>query len=126
MSDTSIISTRSVYDDNDDDHKKNRNDHNDSSFCHRYWFSIITSFLILIILTISIILAYVLYSQTLRDRERKRIKKEFQQKHGLANKVLDMVRNDGIIAKWFKTNKGSTLSIFRELMTEMVETIFDA
>jgi aspartokinase len=116
MSDTSIISTVSAY---NDDSK------NSSSFFNRYWFHIIAIVLLLIILIISSILIYVLYKQTQRDQERRRIQNEFKQKHGLANKVLDLIRKDGIVTKWFKKNKGSTVTIFKQLMNDMVETIFD-
>jgi len=68
---------------------------------------------------------YVLYKQTQRDQERQRIQNEFKQKYGLANKVLDLIRKDGIVTKWFKKNKGSTVTIFKQLMNDMVETIFD-
>jgi hypothetical protein len=113
MSDTSIISTRLSYD----------RDH--SSCCKRYWFHITFILLLLIILIISAILIYVLYKQTQRDRERRRIQNEFKQRHGLASKVLDLINKDGFIAKWLKKNKGSLITKFRQLMNEMVETIFD-
>ncbi|CAM4856463.1 unnamed protein product [Rotaria socialis] len=85
---------------------------------------IITS-LSLIIISTSGILGYVLYKQTQRNQERRRVQKEFQSKHGLANKIVDMISKDGIITKWLKANKGETLKIFRELMTDMLNT-FDS
>ncbi len=122
MSDTSIISTASS---DDYDNRKNTNYNDRSSFWNRHWFHIIVTLLLFIILIVSIILIYVLYKQAQRDRERRRIQNEFKQEYGLANKVLDFIRKDGIVAKWYKKNKGSTVTIFRELMTDMVETIFD-
>jgi hypothetical protein len=122
MSDTSIVSTTFSY---DDQKRQNRNHHGDSSFCNRYWFHISFILLLIIILITSTILIYVLYKQVQRDRERRRIQNEFKQKHGFANKVLDSITNDGIVAKWFKKNKSSLVTIFRQLMTEMVETIFE-
>lgn len=123
MSDTSIVSTTFSYD--DDEKSQNRNRHGHSSFCNRYWFHIIFILLLLIILITSTILIYVLFKQAQRDRERRRIQNEFKQKHGLANKVLDLITKDGIVAKWFNKNKSSLVAMFRQLMTEMVQTIFE-
>ena len=44
-------------------------------------------------------LIYVLYKQEQRNRERQRIQNEFKLKHGLANKVFNLIKKDGIIAK---------------------------
>src|SRR5947208_1489035 len=120
MSDTSIISTRYSY---DDENRKNTNRNHHSSFCNRYCFHIIVTLLIIIILITSVMLIYVLYKQEQRDRERQRIQNEFKLKHGLANKVFNLIKKDGIIAKWYKNNKHST--IFKQLITDMVETIFE-
>ncbi len=123
MSDTSIISTVSSY-------KKHRikpmndNDEN-SSCCTRYWFSIINSFLLLIIVITSVLLMYFLNKQAERDRERQRIKDEFKRKHGVANKVLDMIMKDGIVYKWIKAHKGSVATTFQELFTDIAKTLFD-
>ena len=120
MSDTSIVSRISSYDGRN--RRTPKSDH--SSFWNRYWFHTITILLSLIIFITSSILAYVLYRQAQRDEERRRIRDEFKRKHGLANKILDMVTKNGIVSKWFKANKGQTLTIFRQVMTDMVETIF--
>ncbi|CAF1067345.1 unnamed protein product [Adineta steineri] len=122
MSDTSIISTRSSYDDGNN-RKKSSNHH--SSFCNQYWFHIFLILLLLIIFTISSILIYILYKQLQRNQERRRIQNEFKRRHGVANKVLDLVTKDGLVAKWLKTHQGSIITTFRELMTDMVETVFD-
>jgi hypothetical protein len=122
MSDTSIVSTTFSY---DDEKRYSRNDHDHSSFCNRYWFHITFILLLIIILITSTILIYILYKQAQRDRERQRIQNEFKQKHGVANKVLDLITKDGIISKWFKKNQSSLVTIFKQLMTEMVETIFN-
>jgi hypothetical protein len=122
MSDTSIISTVPVY---NDANRKGTNRHQHSSFCNRYWFHITATLLSFIIFIILSILIYVLYKQAERDRERRRIQNEFKQKHGFANKVLDMITKDGIVAKWLKANKGQTVTIFKELMNDMVNTIFE-
>ncbi len=122
MSDTSVISI--AYSD-DNDHRKRPHRSNRSSFCNRYWFRIIVTLLLLIILITSTILTYLLYQQSQRDQERRRIQNEFKQQHGLANKVLNLITKDGIIAKWIKKNKSSTITIFRQLINDMVETIFD-
>ncbi|CAF3403960.1 unnamed protein product [Rotaria socialis] len=118
MSDTSIISTISTYD------SKIRRNKSHFSCWNRHWFHMIITSLSLIIISTSGILGYVLYKQTQRNQERRRVQKEFQSKHGLANKIVDMISKDGIITKWLKANKGETLKIFRELMTDMVNTIF--
>ncbi len=99
MSDTSIIS---IAFSSDNDHRKRANRSNRSSFCNRYWFRIIVTLLLLIILITSTILTYLLYQQAQRDRERRRIQNEFKQQHGLANKVLNLITKDGIVAKWIK------------------------
>ncbi|CAF2495745.1 unnamed protein product [Rotaria sp. Silwood2] len=121
MSDTSIISKVSSY---DVENRRNTNQKYYSSCWNQYWFHITTSLLSLIILITSSLLGYDLYKQVQQDRKRRRIQKEFKRKHGLASKVLDMVKKDSVIAKWLKANKGQTLKIFTELMNDMVETIF--
>ncbi|CAF0758138.1 unnamed protein product [Rotaria sp. Silwood1] len=121
MSDTSIISKVSSY---DAENRRTTNQKCHSSCWDRYWFHIITTLLLSIILVTSSVLGYVLYKQAQENRKRRRIQKDFKRKHGLANKVLDMVKKDGVIAKWLKANKGQTLKVFTELMNDMVETIF--
>ena len=116
MSDTSIISRRSLYDD------KYREKSNYSSCWDRYWFRIITTLLLSIILITSTGIAYILYKQAERVRERRRIQAEFKRNHGVASKVLNMITKDGLVANWFKANKGPTFEIFKELMNDMVET----
>ncbi len=121
MSDTSIVSRAWSY---DKKHRKIRNSNDHSSFCNRYWFCITATLLLLVIVIILGILGYVLYKQGRRDRERRRIQGEFKQKHGLANKALDLITKDGIVAKWLKKNKSTLVTTFRQMMTEMIETIF--
>jgi hypothetical protein len=113
MSDTSIIS--SYQNDNDED----------SSCCAKYWFRIISSCLLLVIVITTVLLLYFLNKQTERDRKRQRIKDEFKQKHSVANKVLDMIMKDGLIYNWIKAQKGSIAIVFKELFTDITETIFD-
>ena len=120
MSDTSIVSTSSY-----DDHSRNYRNHHHQSCCAQYWFPITFIVLVLIVLIILSALGYVLYKQTEKDRERRRIQNEFKAKHGLANKVLDLVAKDGFVANWFKKHKNSSLKIFQQLITEMVEMIFN-
>jgi hypothetical protein len=120
MSDTSIISTISSY---SDENRKTKNPNHHTSFWTRHWFHIITIFLSSIIFIISTILVYVLYKEAQRDQERRRVQNNFKQKYGLANKALDMITKDGLVAKWLKANKGPIVTVFRELMTDMVETI---
>lgn len=122
MSDTSIISTISSF---SNENSKTTHHNYRSSLWNRYWFHIIAALLSFIIFIILIILAYVLYKQAQREQERRRIQNEFKRKHGLANKVLDMITKDGIVAKWLKANKGPLLTMFREVMNDMVETIFE-
>lgn len=121
-SDTSVISTVSSY---ESESKRNRYNKYNTSFCNRYWFHIITIVLGLIIMTTSSILIYTLFQQTKRNQERRRIQKEFQNKYGFANKVLDAISKDGAIAKWFKANHSQTFKIFRELIQDMLDTIFE-
>ncbi len=114
MSDTSIISrTSSSY----------RKHH--SSCCERDWFSIVNSFLLLIIVITTVLLIYFLNKQTERDRERQRIRDEFKRKHGVANKVIDMIMKDGIIYKWIKAHKGSLETTFQDLFKDISETLFN-
>ena len=123
MSDTSIISTISSYKNHD---IKNMNDDDEnSSCCAQYWFRIISSFLSFITVISSVLLIYFLNKQTERDRERQRIKDEFKRKHGVANKVLDMIMKDGIVYKWIKVHKGSIATTFQELFTDIAGTLFD-
>jgi len=117
MSDTSIISTASSY--------RNHHHDEDSSCCARYWFSIINSILLLIILITSVLLIYFLNKHAERDRERQRIKDEFKRKHGVANKVLDMIMKDGFVYKWIKAHKGSIATTFQQLFTDISQTLFD-
>ncbi|CAF0912168.1 unnamed protein product [Rotaria sordida] len=123
MSDTSIISTIS----SDENHNKKRmnDNHENSSCCTRYWFIIINSLLSLILLITSILLIYTLHKQAERDRKRQHIKNEFKRKHHVANKVLDIIMKDGIVYKWIKAHKGSIATIFKELFTDIAETLFD-
>jgi hypothetical protein len=121
MSDTSIISSYKTH------HIKDVNDDNDenSSCCEQYWFRIIISCLCFIMVVSSVLLIYFLNKQAERDRERQRIKDEFKRKHGVANKVLDMIMKDGIVYKWIKAHKGSIATTFKELFTDISETLFD-
>ncbi|CAF2443879.1 unnamed protein product [Rotaria sp. Silwood2] len=123
MSDTSIISTKS----SDENHnKKTINDnHENSSCCAQYWFIIINSLLSLTLLITSVLLIYTLHKQAERDRKRQHIKNEFKHKHHVANKVLDMIMKDGVVYKWIKTHKGSIATTFKELFTDITETLFD-
>jgi hypothetical protein len=114
MSDTSIDSRYRKYEQEDD-----------SSCCERYWFSIINSFLLLIIVITSILLVYFLNKYAERDRERQKIKDEFKRKHGVTNKILDMIMKDGIVYKWIKAHKGSIGTTFQELFKDIAETLFD-
>jgi hypothetical protein len=123
MSDTSIISTTSSYKKH---HLKNLNDYDEhSSCCARYWFSIINTFLLFIIVITSALLIYFLNKQAERDRERQRIKDEFKRKHGVTNKVLDMIMKHGIVYKWIQAHKGSVATTFKELFKDITQTIFD-
>ena len=119
MSDTSIISAFSY-----DDHRGKYRSRHYQSCCNQYWFHITFTLLILIISIILSALGYVLYKQAQRDRERRRIQIEFKQKHSVANKVLDLVAKDGVVANWFKKNKNSLVKVFQQLIIEMVEIIF--
>ncbi|UJR25049.1 hypothetical protein I4U23_006409 [Adineta vaga] len=118
MSDTSVVSDRYSHD-------RYRRRRHSPSFCDRYWFHLTATLLLILILIIGCILGYVLYKQWKRDQQRRRIKSDFKQKHGVASKVLDLVSNDGIIGKWMKKFNGQILSIFRQLIADMVETIFE-
>lgn len=120
MSDTSVISAFSY----DDYRGKSRSRHYQSCY-NQYWFQITLTLLVLIISIILSVLGYVLYKQAQRDRERRRIQSEFKLKHGLANKVLDLVAKDGLVANWFKKNKNSLMKVFQQLIIEMVEIIFN-
>ena len=97
----------------------------DSSCCRRYWFSVINSFLLLIIVISSALLVYFLNKQAERDRERQRMKDEFKRKHGVTNKILDMIMKDGIVLKWIKRYKGSVGTTFQELFQYIAETLFN-
>jgi hypothetical protein len=121
MSDTSIISSYKTHD------IKDMNDDNDenSSCCEQYWFRTISGSLCFILVVSSVLLIYFLNKQAERDRERQRIKNEFKRKHGVANKVLDMIMKDGIVYKWIKAHKGSIATTFKELFTDISETLFD-
>ncbi|CAF0973519.1 unnamed protein product [Rotaria sp. Silwood1] len=99
--------------------------HENSSCCSRYWFIIINSLLSLILLITSVLLIHTLHKQTERDRKRQHIKNEFKCKHHVANKVLDIIMKDGIVYKWIKAHKGSIATTFKELFTDIAETIFD-
>jgi len=121
MSDTSIISSYKTH------YRKDMNDDDDenSSCCEQYWFRIISGSLCFILVVSSVLLIYFLNKQAERDRERQRIKDEFKRKHGVANKVLDMIMKDGIVYKWIKAHKGSIATTFKELFTDISETLFD-
>jgi len=118
MSDTSIISTSSSYQNH---HMKKMNE----SCCAQYWFSIISSLFSIIIVITSVLLIYFLNKQAERDRERRRIRDEFKRKHGVTNKVLDMIMKNGFVYKWIKKHKGSIATTFQELFTDIAETLFD-
>lgn len=105
--------------------KRMRYTNHRSSFFERYWFSVTATVLLLIILATSGVLAYLLYRQAQKDRERRRIQEEFKRKHGVANKILELISKDGAITKWFTKHKSSTLAVFKQVITEMVQTIFD-
>jgi hypothetical protein len=112
MSDTTIVSAYS-------DHREH------SSCCVQYWFRIISSCLLVVIVITAVLLLYVLNKQAERDRKRQRIKDEFKQKHNIANKVLDMIMKDGLVYNWIKAQKGSIAKVFKELFTDITETLFD-
>ncbi|CAF0803256.1 unnamed protein product [Adineta ricciae] len=118
MSDTSIASGRYSY---DDFRRKRRS----SSFCDRYWFHIATTTLVIINLAIVSGLGYIFYKETELTQQRKRIQNDFKQQHGLANAVLDLVAKDGFIAKWLKKNNVQIVTVFKELINDMVTTIFE-
>lgn len=122
MSDTSIRSRGSSY---VEKRKRMRYSHHRSSCCERYWFHITATVLLIVILGTSGVLTFLLYRQAQKDRERRRIQEEFKRKHGVANKILELVSKDGAVMKWFTKNKSSTLAIFKQLITEMVQTIFE-
>jgi len=121
MSDTSIISSYKTHDMTEMNDDNNEN----SSCCEQYWFRIISISLCFILVVSSVLLIYFLNKQAERDRERQRIKDEFKRKHGVANKVLDMIMKDGIVYKWIKAHKGSIATTFKELFTDISETLFD-
>jgi F0F1-type ATP synthase membrane subunit a len=104
---------------NNDEIRKGRHRNQHSSFCNQYWFHITTTLVLFIICIISGILIYVLYKEAERNKERRRIQDEFKQKHGFANKLLNGITKG---AKWLNGNKGQ---IFKEVITDMVNTIFD-
>lgn len=122
MSDTSVPSRGSSY-----GHKRKRMRYSNrhSSFCERYWFTITVTVLSIIILATSSVLAYLLFKQMQKDRERRRIQEEFKRKHGVANKILELVSKDGAVTRWFTRHKSSTLAVFKQVITEMVQTIFE-
>ena len=122
MSDTSVMSARASY---DYERRRMKTSHHHSSFCERYWFHTVTTLLMIIILAISGVLGYVLYKQYRREQERRRIRSDFKRENGVASKVLDVVKGDGVVGKWLKANQGPVLKIFQAVMKEMVETIFE-
>jgi hypothetical protein len=70
-------------------------------------------------------LVYVLNKQTERDRKRQYMKDKFKREHGIANKVLDMITKNGIIYKWIKAQKGPISTTFKELFSDIAQTLFD-
>ncbi|CAF0788792.1 unnamed protein product [Adineta steineri] len=122
MSDTSIVSTSSYKNYNSEDIDDNNEN---SSCCAQYWFGIISSFLILVLIISAVLLIYYKNKYAERDRERQRIKNEFRRKHGVANKVLDMIMKDGFVYQWIKAHKGTIATTFKELFADIAETLFD-
>ena len=123
MSDTSVISTMSSY----EDHGLKRIDgsNENPSCCARYWFIMISSLLSVIIIITSILIMYFLNKQAERDRKRQNMKDEFKHKHQVTSKVLDMIMKDGIVYKWINAHKGSIATTFKELFTDISKTLFD-
>jgi hypothetical protein len=120
MSDTSIISSYQNH------QVKTMNDNDvNTSCCAQYWFRIISSCLLLVIVITTVLLVDFLIKQTERDRKGQRIKGKFKLKHSVANKVLDMIMKDGRNYNWIKAQKGSIATVFKELFTDITETIFD-
>lgn len=97
----------------------------DSSCCKRYWFCLTSSLFSIIIVITSMLIIYFLHKQDERDQERRRIRDEFKRKHRVANKVVDMIMKDGIVYKWIKVQKGSIGKVFKELFTDITQTLFD-
>ena len=81
--------------------------------------------ILIIYSAISIFLIYFLNKHAERDEERQRIQDQFKRKHGVANKVLDMIMKEGTVYKWIKANKGTIATTFNELFTDIAETLFD-
>ncbi|CAF3565782.1 unnamed protein product [Rotaria socialis] len=124
MSNTSIIST--ISSNENFKVKRKHNSQENSSCCARYWFIIITSVLSLFLVIASVLLTYTLNKQAEREQKRQIIKNEFKRKHQVTNKVLDTIMKDGLVYKWIKSQKGSIATTFKELFTDISETLFDS
>ena len=115
MSDTSIISTRSSS--RDDEQRS-------SSSSSGYGFVIVSVLLLLIIFVSAGSSVYLLQEQAKREKERQRAKDAFKRKHKVTNKILDFIMKDGVIIKWIKVLNGPIFKEFKQLFTEIAESIF--
>lgn len=126
MSDTSIISTRS----DDDDLRRSRfidherDEERQRSSCQRHWFSLVAGLLSVLLVLLSLALIFILNKHAERDRRRQQIKQEFKRQNQVADRVLDMIMKNGIVFKWIQLQKGPLATILRDLVTDIVQTLF--
>ena len=84
----------------------------------------IAGLLSLILVFVSLSLIFILHKHAERDRHRQQIRQEFKRQNKVANKVLDMIMKNGIIYRWIQIQKGPIATLFRELFTDIAQTLF--
>ena len=114
MSDTSVISTRS----------SSRDDERRSSSSCGYLFVIVSVLLSVVIVLSSGSTVYLLKQQEERERKRRRARDEFKRKHQVTNKILDFIMKDTQLIKWIKALNAPIFKEFKQLFTEIAQSIF--